>query len=130
MLEFIDNIPFGLYELLDVFFILGFCYRPPIYRLNLWFCHVFQAFCVMSMPVIVPVRAVIAEKISLFHLPRNAMWIVSSVERISVMVMVNFTPISRRGSGGISRCRIRFVNAFLIQSFMVGHFLLFFVALG
>jgi hypothetical protein len=36
----------------------------------------------------------------------------------------------RRGSGGISRWRVRFVSARLIQSFMVGHFLLFFVALG
>ena len=46
----------------------------------------------ISMPVIVPVRAVIAKKISLFHLPRNAMCAISSVDRISVMVIVNFTP--------------------------------------
>jgi hypothetical protein len=80
--------------------------------------------------VIVPVRAVMAEKISLFHVWRNAMWAVSSADRISVIAIVNFTPMSRRGSGGISRWRVRFVSAFLIQSFMVGHFLLFFVALG
>ena len=61
----------------------------------------------MSMPVIMPVRAVIAENISLFHLPRNAMWAVSGVDRISVMATVNFTPMTRRGSGGISRCRVR-----------------------
>jgi hypothetical protein len=38
--------------------------------------------------------------------------------------------MTNRGSGGISRCRMRFVSAFLIQSFMVCHPLLFFVALG
>jgi len=80
--------------------------------------------------VIVPVKPVIAENISLFHLPRNAMCAISSVERIMVIAIVNFTPMTNRGSGGISRCRMRFVNAFLIQSFMVGHPLLFFVALG
>jgi len=42
--------------------------------------------------VIVPVRAVIAEKISLFHLPRNAMCAISSVDRIMVVAIVNFTP--------------------------------------
>jgi len=80
--------------------------------------------------VIVPVKPVIAENISLFHLPRNAMCAISSVERISVIAIVNFTPMTNRGSGGISRCRMCFVNAFLIQSFMVCHPLLFFVALG
>ena len=84
----------------------------------------------MNMPVIVPVRAVIAANISLFHLPRSAMCVISSVDRISVVATVNFTPITRRGSGGISRWRMRLVSARLIQSFMVGHFLLFFVALG
>jgi hypothetical protein len=38
--------------------------------------------------------------------------------------------MTRRGSGGISRFRICLVSAFLIGSFMVCHFLLFFVALG
>jgi hypothetical protein len=71
-----------------------------------------------------------AEKISLFHLPRNAMCAISSVDRISVMAIVNFTPMTKRGSGGISRCRVRLVSARLIQSFMVCHPLLFFVALG
>ena len=103
VLEFVDDVPFGLDELFDVFFVCGCGYSPSIYRLNLWFCHGVHVFCVMSMPVIVPVRAVIAEKISLFHLPRNAMWVISSVVRISVIVIVNFTPMSRRGSGGISR---------------------------
>jgi len=42
--------------------------------------------------VIVPVRAIIAEKISLFHLPSAIMWVISSVDRISVIVIVNFTP--------------------------------------
>jgi len=42
--------------------------------------------------VIVPVRAVIAEKISLFHLPRNMMCAISSVDRIRVVAIVNFTP--------------------------------------
>jgi len=82
------------------------------------------------MPLTVPVKPVIAEKISLFHLPRNAMCAISSVERIMVVAIVNFTPMTNRGSGGISRCRMCFVSAFLIQSFMVCHFLLFFVALG
>jgi len=92
VLEFVDDVPFGLDELFDVFFVCGWSYSPSIYRLNLWFCHGVQAFCVMSMPVIVPVRAVIAENISLFHLPRNAMCAISSVDRISVMASVNFTP--------------------------------------
>jgi len=80
------------------------------------------------MPLTVPVKPVIAENISLFHLPRNAMCVISSVERIMVVATVNFTPITRRGSGGISRCRMRFVNAFLIQSFMVFHLFLAFVS--
>jgi hypothetical protein len=83
---------------------------------------------VMSMPVIVPVSAVMAEKISLFHLPRKAMWAISSVDRISVIVSVNFTPIRRRGSGGIWRWRMRFVSARLIQSCMVCRLFLAFVS--
>ena len=78
--------------------------------------------------MIVPVRAVIAENISLFHLPRNAMCVISSVDRINVIVSVNFTPVTRRGSGGISRFRLCFVSARLIQSFMVFHFFLAFVS--
>jgi hypothetical protein len=85
---------------------------------------------VVSMPVIVPVSAFIAANISLFHLPRAIMWVISSVVRISVIVMANFTPMTSLGSGGISRWRVRFVRAFFIQSCMVGHFLLFFVAFG
>ena len=42
--------------------------------------------------MIVPVRAVIAENISLFHLPRNAMWAISSADSVRVMAIVNFTP--------------------------------------
>jgi len=42
-------------------------------------------FWVISMPVIVPVRAVIAEKISLFHLPRIIMWAISSAVKVMVV---------------------------------------------
>jgi hypothetical protein len=33
-----------------------------------------------------------AAKISLFHLPRKAMWAISRADRHRVMVMANFTP--------------------------------------
>ena len=124
VLEFVYYVPFCLDELVDVFFVCVFGYSPPIYRLKRWFCHVVHVFCVISMPVIVPVRAVIDANISLFHLPRNAMCAISSVERMAVMATVNFTPVTRRGSGGISRFRLCFVSARLIQSFMVFHFFL------
>ena len=42
--------------------------------------------------ITVPDKPVIAENTSLFHLPRNAMCAISSVDRISVMAIVNFTP--------------------------------------
>jgi hypothetical protein len=83
---------------------------------------------VVSMPVIVPVSAVIAAKISLFHLARSIMCVISSVVRISVIVMANFTPMTKRGSGGISRRRVRFVSAFFIQSCMVFRLFLAFVS--
>jgi len=44
------------------------------------------------MPITVPLKPVIAENISLFHLPRNAMCAISSVDRIRVVAIVNFTP--------------------------------------
>lgn len=88
----------------------------------------------MNMPVIVPVKPVMAEKISLFHLPRNAMWAVSSADRQRVMATANFTPKTSLSSGEISSvcwlvrvvlfCTV-LVNACLIQSFMVSHTLLF-----
>ena len=76
--------------------------------------------------MIVPVRAVMAEKISLFHCFSAIRCVISSADRISVIAIVNFTPMTRRGSGGISRCRIRLVSAFLIGSFMVYRLLLFY----
>ena len=81
------------------------------------------------MAITVPLKPVIAENIMLFPLPRSGMCVISSVVRISVIEIVNFTLMTRRGFGGISRCRMCFVSACLIQSFMVCHFLLFFVAL-
>jgi hypothetical protein len=84
----------------------------------------------MNMPVIVPVRAVMAEKISLFHARSIAKWAISSVVRLSVMVIASFTPVTSLLSGGIVVvfvcCWMRFVRAFLIQSVVVGHLLLFY----
>jgi len=50
-------------------------------------------FCEISMPVIVPVRAVVAEKISLFHVCRIVMWAISSVVSVMVVAIVNFIPM-------------------------------------
>lgn len=85
-----------------------------------------HAFCVMNMPVSVPVKPVIAEKISLFHLLSVIRWVISMAVRLSVMAIANFTPRTKRGSGWISRCRFRLVKAFLIGSFMGYHLLLFY----
>jgi len=93
---------------------------------------VVHAFCVMNMPVSVPVRAVIDANISLFHLPRNAMWAISRIVRLMVMAIANFTPRTKRSSGVVSvvslvlRWLVLRVNAFLIGSFMVHHLLLFY----
>ena len=46
----------------------------------------------MNMPVIVPARPVIAEKISLFHVLRMRRWEISNAVRLMVMAMANFTP--------------------------------------
>ena len=91
------------------------------------------------MPDIVPIKPVIAANTSLFHLPSNAMWAISRAERHSVMAMANFTPKTSFSFGCNTIisvfpreplwATVR-VNAFLIQSFMVCHFLLFFVVLG
>lgn len=82
----------------------------------------------------VPVKPVIAAKISLFHVCNAIMCVISRAVSVMVVAMANFTPMTRRGSGGISIVRVRlcmrFVNAYLIQSFVVFHLLLFFVALG
>jgi len=43
------------------------------------------------MPVIVPVRAVMAAKISLFHVCRIVMCVISSVVRLMVVAMANFS---------------------------------------
>ncbi len=43
------------------------------------------------MPVIVPVSPVIAAKISLFHVCRISMWVISSAVRLMVMATANFT---------------------------------------
>ena len=45
----------------------------------------------IMMPVIVPVRVVIVVKISLFHVRRISMWVISSVVRVRVVAMANFT---------------------------------------
>ena len=47
-------------------------------------------FCVISMSVIVSVRAVLAGKISLFHVCRIVMWAICRVVRVMVVAMVNF----------------------------------------
>ena len=83
--------------------------------------------------MIVPTRLVIAVKISLFHLPRKAMWAISSAVKHTVMAMANFTPKTSLSLGGMTiiccfplrllYC-IDFVKAFLIQSVMVSHLLL------
>jgi hypothetical protein len=92
------------------------------------------AFCVMSMPVIVPVKPVIVAKISLFQACSAIMCVISRAVRLMVVAIVNFTMVTKRGSGGISivrvRFRMRFVNACLIQSFVVCHLLLFLIALS
>lgn len=73
-----------------------------------------------------PVKPVMAAKISLFQTPRKAKWAISRAERHRVMAMANFTPITSLGSGGIWRFLMRLVKAFLTQSPMVFHPLLFF----
>ena len=93
-------------------------------------------FCEISMPVIVPVVAVMAEKISLFHLCRIVMWAIWSAVRVMVVAMVNFIPMMSFWLGwivmvfGLCFCVvfivIFFVRAFLSQSVMVYHsFLLY-----
>jgi len=87
---------------------------------------------VIRIPVIVPVRPVIVENISVLHVLRRAMWVISRVERRAVMVMANLTPRTSFWLGGISivcfplPCLIEtfFVNAFLIGSVVVFHLLL------
>jgi hypothetical protein len=73
-----------------------------------------------------------AEKISLFHARSIARCAISSVVRLRVMVMASCTPVTSLLSGGIVIvfvwCWMRFVNAFLIQSVVVGHLLLFYSA--
>ena len=99
-------------------------------------CVMCYAFWLIRVPVIVPVVAVIAEKISLFHVPNNVMWAICSAVNVMVVAMVNFIPMMSFGFGwivmvfGLCFCVVFIVilrvNAFLSQSVMVYHFLLFF----
>ena len=93
-------------------------------------------FCEISVPVIVPVRAVMAEKISLFHVCRIVMWAVCSVVSVRVVAMVIFIPMMSFWLGwivmvfGLCFCVvfmvIFLVRAFSSQSVMVYHsFLLY-----
>jgi len=87
------------------------------------------------VPVIVPVVAVMAEKISLFHVCRIVMWAICNAVRVMVVAMVNFIPMMSFGFGwivivfGLCFCVvftvIFFVRAFLSQSVMVCHLFLF-----
>lgn len=86
----------------------------------------------MNIPVIVPVSAVMAEKISLFHARSIARCAISRAVRLRVIVMASFTPVTSLLSGEIVVvfvcCWMCFVRAFLIQSVVVGHLLLFYSA--
>lgn len=53
------------------------------------------------MPVIVPVRAVMTEKISLVHLPRKIMWVICRAVSVMVVDMVNFIPMMSFWLGSI-----------------------------
>jgi hypothetical protein len=86
-------------------------------------------FCEIRMPVMVPVKPVIAAKTSLFHVPKRAKCAISKAVKLKVRAIANLTPRTRRSLGGTSSADavlsvVFRVNARLIQSDMVPHPLL------
>lgn len=68
------------------------------------------------MPVIVPVKPVIAAKTSLFHVRSNAKWAISMAVRLKANAMANLTPRTKRSLGGTSSATVFLVRARFIQS--------------
>jgi len=54
----------------------------------------------MNTPKIVPIMLVIAAKISLFHVFRNAKWVISKIINPVKAAMAKITPTTSRSLGG------------------------------
>ena len=65
----------------------------------------------IRMPVMVPVKPVIAAKISLFHVPSNAKCAISNAVKLPASAMANFTPRNR-----LSLCDVASASAATVLS--------------
>jgi len=89
--------------------------------IRLQICSSHSVFCEIRIPVMVPVKPVIAANTSLFHVRSNARCAISSAVKLKVRAMANLTPKTKRSLGctssAVTVLSVVFrVNARLIQS--------------